>query len=441
MTNTETVREFEALTNGENDNGLKTLSKDDFLFLSKLNELEKYDFFKEYYKDKEENPPEVIKWVNDKTLQIQNYVGMVKLPSGKTLEILPKVQIVPDGQDERMKLIDMIVNSINPKISKPMDANNEKKTLMDYIIWWFLHHMDSLLKYGVKQDYVLVEENSAYVKGKILFSQNIRHNSALQHRTYIEYEDFTPNCIENRLLHSALLACVKHAQNPDIKQKAVRYCHFFDGIGEMTSLNDFDKWTDNRFYKHYNTIKPLTEIILTGVQPFMTQGKKSIPAILFPMEMVFEKYIAQCLENNADKYTIKTQSTEKKLTTNAFTLKPDIVLSKDGERPRVLDTKWKRLSDGKVSSSDAYQMFAYSQAYNEMEDMGADTVLLYPYNHKKPQNRIHTKELFPHGTGGSITVALIDLSCSAKEIAEYIVNGNYEMEMSKIVAPNFDEIE
>ena len=74
--------------------------------------------------------------------------------------------------------------------------------------------MGQLLKRGVKQNYISVKENALFIKGKILFAQDIKYNSAMRHRTYIEYEDYTPDCLENRLLHSALWACVKHSRRP-----------------------------------------------------------------------------------------------------------------------------------------------------------------------------------------------------------------------------------
>ena len=434
MSEEKNVREFQTLKLGENksqDGSTFTLSKKDFDFLQNMQDLETdsflHDFYNDYYEDENKKPPKIVRFLGADKLRIQNYVGMIKLPDAGILEILPKVQIVPDEKnwdreekyrDEKQVLIDMIVSTLAPKVSKEMDADDDEKSLMDYIIWWFLHKIDDLLKYGVKQDYVLVDENSSFVKGKILFSQNIRYNSALQHRTYIEYEDFTPDCIENRILHSALLACVKHAQNPKIKQDAVRFCHFFDGIGEMTSMNDFKQWTDNRFYKHYTDIKPLAEIILTGVQPFMTKGKKSIPAILFPMEMVFEKYIAQCLQDNAGDYKVRTQSNTEQLTDEGFTLRPDIVLKKNGENIAVLDTKWKPYKDKYISTADAYQMYAYSQAYGKV-----DTILLYPKNHSGEKQGKPWKNHFKHGYDNDkkrLKTHLIDLSQSPEKIAEDI---------------------
>ena len=330
MTNKITVREFCKISLGKETVQTKPqrkdytcdLSKKDFDSLKDIKE-KTTDFLKWYYETQEtdKKPPELVRLKNSKTLQIRNYVGMIKLPdSGKVLEILPKVRIVPEDNEkdpnkpsEKQKLIEMICTTITPRISDNSDFDDNKDDLMEYLIAWFLHHMGQLLKRGVKQNYISVKENALFIKGKILFAQDIKYNSAMRHRTYIEYEDYTPDCLENRLLHSALWACVKHSDNPDNKTLANRYCHMFDSIGKSTNLNDFNQWHDNPTYPEYQNIKPITEIILRGIQPFMSDGKNKAPAILFPMEIVYEKYIAHCLKQHATYYNIKTQPKSKRL--------------------------------------------------------------------------------------------------------------------------------
>ena len=152
----------------------------------------------------------------------------------------------------------------------------------------------------------------------------------------------------------------------------------FDSIGKSTNLKDFNQWHDNPTYPEYQNIKQITEIILRGIQPFMSDGKNKAPAILFPMEIVYEKYIAHCLKQHATDYNITIQPKSKKLTDKKnFNLQPDIFMKHKQTRKKiVLDTKWKRYdNNNEISQPDAYQMFAYSEAYN------ADAILLYPKDH------------------------------------------------------------
>jgi 5-methylcytosine-specific restriction enzyme subunit McrC len=77
-------------------------------------------------------------------------------------------------------------------------------------------------------------------------------------------------------------------------------------------------------------------------------GSKVALALLFPMEKVFESFVAAKLRKLISRdINIRTQDTTYSLFDSpkrAFALKPDIVLE-FGERTVVMDTKWKLLSD------------------------------------------------------------------------------------------------
>lgn len=109
-------------------------------------------------------------------------------------------------------------------------------------------------------------------------------------------------------------------------------------------------------------------------------GSEVAIALLFPMEKIFESYIAGLLRKQlAPDIRMKTQDSCHSLfdqPSQTFALRPDIVLE-SGERTTVLDTKWKMLSSSKsncgIAQADMYQMYAYGKKYE------ADRVMLiYP---------------------------------------------------------------
>ena len=106
-------------------------------------------------------------------------------------------------------------------------------------------------------------------------------------------------------------------------------------------------------------------------------------SLLFPMEQVFENFVAHSFGRHQRRYRVAAQHPQKKLATIAgkgvFTTKPDIAL-KDGKRVRfILDAKWKdidaSIEDGKhgIDQDDMYQLYAYGKLY------GCEAVaLVYP---------------------------------------------------------------
>ena len=73
-------------------------------------------------------------------------------------------------------------------------------------------------------------------------------------------------------------------------------------------------------------------------------------------------------------------------TRDAFTLKPDILIFKDGKPIMIADTKWKVLNDAEdeetaklgVSQPDVYQMMAYTQIITPPGEQPLPLALLYP---------------------------------------------------------------
>ncbi len=117
-------------------------------------------------------------------------------------------------------------------------------------------------------------------------------------------------------------------------------------------------------------------------------GGHLAPSLLFPMEAVFEAFVAKHLARQlARPLILKTQARSHHLVRhrdqNWFRLKPDLLIRKAGRDALVLDTKWKLLDSLKangtdkygLSQGDFYQLQAYGQSYL---DGRGDVALIYP---------------------------------------------------------------
>ncbi len=113
-------------------------------------------------------------------------------------------------------------------------------------------------------------------------------------------------------------------------------------------------------------------------------------AILFPMEKIFEDYIAFLFSKYSDGFKIKVQDksyflVEKHNGEPKFRLKPDIVIDKESIRKKIVDTKWKLIDqfaekkNYNISQADMYQLYAYGKKYTS-DCIDPCLVLLYPSN-------------------------------------------------------------
>ena len=349
-------------------------------------------------------------------LKLDNYVGVVETPCGTRIEILPKH--FEDGHcvaESRALLQRMIQKSLNlPTREVGITGLQRFDTpLTEWVMSRFLEALDHLVKRGLRFDYQRVEEEQRFLKGQLNASRQLRQPASRQHQFQIRHDVFLPDSPENRLLRTALDIVCKTTQDPS----SWRLAHELRAMmlelpRSRDTARDFKQWRNDRLMAHYQPIKPWCELIIQQLTPLAVAGDWRGMSLLFPMERLFESYVAGCLpESLAPEAALRTQVSGKYLCTQGekgiFRLRPDLIVEHRGRR-WVLDTKWKRLDSnttGKnygLSQSDLYQMFAYGHKF--LEGAG-DLVLIYP----RTSRFLEVLEVFEYGIGLALWVVPFDL--------------------------------
>ena len=319
-------------------------------------------------------------------LTVQNYVGTILLSTGTTIEVLPKIfKSETNNKCEARKLVIEMLKTcglISSKSFQNARIHEEKMSIFEVYIRVFLDEVFELYKKGLKSGYEQKQENEKFFKGKLLFSQHIKHNFAHAERFFVEYEEFTVNRPENRLIKTTLAFLRGISRVEENRRDLHRLSMIFEDVEKSTHIqSDFQKCTGGRNMREYETILSLCKIFLSGYSFSTYVGKHNTVALLFPMEKLFECYIAKKLQERLEGWEISTQYRGKYLfeEPKMFLLKPDIFLtSQDKSRKIILDTKWKVLSNNAsehygISQADMYQMYAYYHRYKVDKVM-----LVYP---------------------------------------------------------------
>jgi 5-methylcytosine-specific restriction enzyme subunit McrC len=321
-----------------------------------------------------------------KIITARNYVGLITMTDGTVIEILPKIMggDITEG-DTKWIFLEMLktLKDVTFKDFNVSHLHTDRLSLLEIFIKMFLDEVTILTKQGLKAAYTPVEVNERFYKGKLLASQNIKYNLVNKERFFVRYDDFNINRPENRLIKSTLRFLRNATNNGRNRQNATRLLTFFDGVEYSVSCDsDFSKCFVDRSMNHYDKALSWCRVFLRGNSFTAFAGSEVALALLFPMEKVFESFVAAKLRKYIGSgVALRTQDTRYSLfdsPTRAFALRPDIVLEFGG-RTVVMDTKWKLLSDNArntgISQSDMYQMYAYSKKYE------ADSiVLLYPHS-------------------------------------------------------------
>ena len=390
-----------------------------------------------YSNDKEKRFIKASSYKGKKAFQVVNFVGVITTPDGTHLEILPKTN--EDGQDfgeTRKLLVRMLFEIDDLTYLETTDASLVlyDKPLPEILINRFLHKLADIVRKGIRKDYQRVEAEEKFLKGQLLVSQQLNQPIGKQHLFRIAYDVFSEDRAENRLIHAALVQVARWSKS-DENQKLARELRFtFNDIPKSSDYKtDFSLWRDSRDMISYRALLPWVKLILNHQSPFAIKGDHAGISFLFPMELLFEKYVAKKLQKTASQnyaeYAVEPQISCEYLSEDpkAFKLKPDLAIYKNKNVIGILDTKWKLIDQkatyqngnddpkSSISQSDMYQMFAYGHKY--LERARGKLMLIYP----KWTMFDDEKKQFDLGNGLTIDVFPFDLTdpiTSANRIIE-----------------------
>ena len=317
-------------------------------------------------KNSDENAPflRIASGVGGKFIQARNYVGVLQTKSGLTIEILPKIADKNDAERSKAIFIKMLrtLKKFPFKSSNLASLKTQNLPLLEIFISMFLCELKALVKKkGVKSDYVALEENLNFLKGKLNINEQIKRNSIHKERFYVGYSEFLNDIKINRIIKKTLKFLYKKSNSSKNQQKIRELLFIFDEVSECEDYkNFFAKLVINRQVKHYEQTLLWCKIFLLGNSFTPHKGDDLGFALLFDMNALFESYVGNFIKKKFSGTIL--QHSEKHLVEEpkSFKLRPDIFL----KGKFIADTKWKIISSkDDISQADLYQLYAYGKKH------------------------------------------------------------------------------
>lgn len=314
-----------------------------------------------------------------KILVAQNYVGVIQTKDGTTIEILPKITDVDEKKSKEILVKMLKTLKKSPfKNFNMAHLKSAKMPLLEIFITMFLDELSKLIKKGIKSDYIVKEENLAYLKGKLQIKEQIAQNYIHKERFFVAYDEYVSDRVENRLIKTTLNYLYKQSKLISNKKRIREYLFVFDEVGvSHTIKSDFSRIKLGRHMRDYEQILVWVQTFLLSSSYSPHRGNDLAFALLFDMNTLFESYVGDYLKKQG--YEVSLQDRQHHLAYSdkkgVYSLRPDIVIN---EGKVIADTKWKILSKDKkrqgVSGSDLYQMYAYGTKYKNCKKL----YLIYP---------------------------------------------------------------
>lgn len=205
---------------------------------------------------------------------------------------------------------------------EPIKVKNNTFELTPLLIIHFIKLMQSLIKRNLKKDYIQVEENlNSKIKGKILFSKNVKYNvfKGREDRFYCKYQDYSSDCIENRILKKTLRYVQKYLDNnniscehDDLDRKCNTCLAVFEQVSDDLTIQQIKQFKVNPLFKEYAESLKVAKLILRrfsySIDNATNEVDKFLPPFWIDMPLLFELYVLTHLQkkyNSEIKYQVK----------------------------------------------------------------------------------------------------------------------------------------
>src|SRR5690606_35430837 len=205
---------------------------------------------------------------------------------------------------------------------------------------------ERLVQRGLRFDYNRIQEAQKFLRGQLQHVKYMRQPLTKKHIFPIEHDVYEINRPENRLIRTALEVVCKKTKDASNWKLAQELRLMTNEIPRSQKIQqDFRQWQSGRLLALYAEIQPWTELILGEYMPVSTKGEWRGMSLLFPMEKLFEYYVAYHLRRNLPDCKVSTQHATEHICeqqkSKVFKLKPDILIERSKAKSIVMDTKWK----------------------------------------------------------------------------------------------------
>lgn len=372
-------------------------------------------------------------------IKARRYVGTI-LHKGLKINVYPKLfkndGLADDHKKQSIRnFMFMLSYGYNFDILRQFDSAVEKvkDSFFEVLIYIFANRLLEQLKTNPNRSYVVIEDDSNFLKGTWRLSEQLSRMPHLKHRFLVSYDEFTDNNELNRIFKYVTRMLLFGSSNSGNKTILQNILLIYSEIDDITKPDDayLSRVRFTRMNQAYKPIFELAKIFLQNLSSQSLSSKISTFTFMFDMNVLFEQFIAGFIEREEvlkeTKYAehiLKAQHPHKYLLKEKlFMMKPDICLEKSGNIECIIDTKYKRLdSDDRkydVSSADAYQMYAYSQMYDCPR-----VILLYPKH--LGMKELEKKEFTFNNSAHKLEIRTVDLcrelKSEKKELRRDLIN-------------------
>ncbi|MDC2953033.1 restriction endonuclease [Streptomyces gilvifuscus] len=225
---------------------------------------------------------------------------------------------------------------------------------------------DRALRQGLLQGYRATEETSLVVRGRIREAEQIRRRFGAALPVEVEYDEFTTDIAENRLLRAAVERLLRLSGVPhEVRRGLLHQRARLADVMVIVRGQPLPAWQPSRLNSRYQNALHLARTVLENASVEHAPGGLRVDGFLFDMNKLFEDFVTVALREACRGlgHSARLQDPHHLDEAAAIRMKPDFVLYRPHGAPcAVVDAKYKAEKRDGFPDADLYQMLAYCTA-------------------------------------------------------------------------------
>lgn len=318
-------------------------------------------------------------------VRFNEFVGVIQV-GNIVIEVLPKADNNLTNSDEEKKqwrdlLIGMLraTGELEVYSTSKSALNLQQNSILDLYFELFIKEAEWLLHSGLIKQYRKKTSNLTTLKGNLLFSKNIQHNIVHAERFYVSHTTYDFQHLIHSIIYKTIRVLNRINTNNVLKG---RISSLLLNFPEMTDIkvneSTFERIVFTRINQSYKNALIISKLLLLRLHPDIVHGKNDVLALMFDMNVLWEKFVYKSLQKNKHpdisvRDQVHKNFWESELHTKVKMI-PDIVIQNTSNGANVvLDTKWKNLNGKNPSPEDLRQLYVYHKYFEATQ-----VALIYP---------------------------------------------------------------
>ena len=299
-----------------------------------------------------------------KTGNIAGFIGIPSdRPGGKEVHLKITSRFVNERSDDEDKdyfLYYLVEKVFSVNLFDLKDLS--RKGQFDFLLFLFPYYLKKALSRGLFKTYTFYKKNDMNIRGQIDVARHIKENTPfrgniacnIRERTADNYLTqlirHTIEVIRTRSFGTHILACDKVTKNA-VEDIVLSTPSYKDGERDKIIRENL-KLIKHPYFTDYVHLQKLCLAILRRQKVQYGADSKKIYGLLFDVAWLWEEYLAGLLKSRDFKHPQNKNTDADKKYSHIF---PDFY--KPGQW--VLDAKYKKITDGKITQEDLFQVISY----------------------------------------------------------------------------------